>query len=63
VWTARIRDSYRSSPRRSFFIGDDTVADAICDRLVRNAHRLSLKGESMRKRRGLRAAVAQGADA
>ena len=34
------------------FIGDDTVADAICDRLVHNAHRLELKGESLRKVRG-----------
>ncbi len=37
------------------FIGDDTVADAICDRLVHNAHKLKLKGESMRKLRGLEA--------
>ena len=29
----------------------DTLADAILDRLMHNAHRLSLKGESMRKRR------------
>jgi hypothetical protein len=28
-----------------------TLADAILDRLMHNAHRLSLKGESMRKRR------------
>jgi DNA replication protein DnaC len=35
------------------FIGDDTVADAICDRLVHNAHRFELEGESMRKKRGL----------
>ena len=28
---------------------DPTVADAILDRLVHNAHKLSLKGESMRK--------------
>jgi len=35
------------------FIGDDTVADAICDRLVHNAHRIELAGESMRKLRGL----------
>jgi len=35
------------------FIGDDTVADAICDRLIHNAHRLELDGESMRKIRGL----------
>jgi DNA replication protein DnaC len=30
-------------------ITNATVADAICDRLVHNAHRISLKGESMRK--------------
>jgi len=35
------------------FIGDETVADAICDRLVHNAHRLKLHGESMRKKRGM----------
>lgn len=31
-------------------IGDNTLADAILDRLMHNAHRLLLKGESMRKR-------------
>jgi DNA replication protein DnaC len=31
-------------------IGDPTLADAILDRLVHNAHRLQLVGESMRKR-------------
>ena len=30
-------------------IGDNTLADAILDRLMHNAHRLQLKGESMRK--------------
>ena len=30
-------------------IGDPTIADAILDRLVHNAHRLTLAGESMRK--------------
>ena len=30
-------------------IGDNTLADAILDRLMHNAHRLSLKGQSMRK--------------
>lgn len=30
-------------------IGDATLADAILDRLVHNAHKLKLKGESMRK--------------
>jgi DNA replication protein DnaC len=32
-------------------IPDPTVADAILDRLIHNAHRIELKGESMRKRR------------
>jgi DNA replication protein DnaC len=31
-------------------IGDNTLADAILDRLMHNAHRLQLQGESMRKR-------------
>ena len=31
-------------------IGDPTLADAILDRLVHNAHRLTLAGESLRKR-------------
>lgn len=31
------------------FIGDATLADAILDRLLHNAHKLNLKGESMRK--------------
>jgi DNA replication protein DnaC len=30
-------------------IGDNTLADATLDRLMHNAHRLKLKGESMRK--------------
>jgi DNA replication protein DnaC len=30
-------------------IGDPTIADAILDRLVHSAHRIELKGESMRK--------------
>ena len=32
-------------------IGDPTLADAILDRLVHNAYRINLKGESMRKRK------------
>jgi len=32
-------------------IGDPTIADALLDRLVHNAHRISLKGESMRKKK------------
>jgi DNA replication protein DnaC len=31
------------------FISDPTLADAILDRLLHNAHKLNLKGESMRK--------------
>jgi DNA replication protein DnaC len=36
-------------------IGDATVADAICDRLVHNAHRIRLTGESIRKAQALTA--------
>ena len=32
-------------------IGEPTLADAICDRLIHNAHKLTLKGASMRKTR------------
>lgn len=32
-------------------IGEPTLADAILDRLVHNAYRITLKGESMRKRK------------
>ena len=32
-------------------VGDNTLADALLDRLIHNAHRLALKGESMRKKR------------
>ena len=31
------------------FLADPTLADAICDRLLNNAHRLTLKGPSRRK--------------
>jgi DNA replication protein DnaC len=33
-------------------IGDPSIADSILDRLVHNAHRIELNGESMRKKRG-----------
>jgi len=32
-------------------IRDPTIADAIMDRLIHNAHKINLKGESMRKLR------------
>ena len=31
-------------------IGDPTLADAICDRLLHNAYRIELRGDSMRTR-------------
>ncbi len=34
-------------------LGDPTVADAICDRVVHNAHLLTLTGPSGRKKKGL----------
>ena len=33
-------------------IGDPTIADAILDRLIHNAHKLNLKGETRRKPKG-----------
>jgi DNA replication protein DnaC len=33
-------------------IGDPALADSILDRLVHNAHRIEMRGESMRKKRG-----------
>ena len=34
------------------YLDDPTLADAILDRVVHNAHKIELKGESMRKRKG-----------
>jgi len=34
-------------------LGDPTIADAICDRLVHNAHVLALRGPSIRRKKGL----------
>jgi DNA replication protein DnaC len=33
-------------------IGDPTIADAICDRLLHTAYRLELRGDSMRRKQG-----------
>jgi DNA replication protein DnaC len=40
-------------PVKSWYeiIGERTVADAILDRLIHNAHRMQLMGESMRRKR------------
>jgi DNA replication protein DnaC len=35
----------------SEIIGDKTISDAVLDRLVHNAHKIELKGESMRRKR------------
>jgi len=32
-------------------IGDQTLADAILDRIVHDAHRIELQGDSLRKKR------------
>lgn len=39
-------------PAASWFeiIGDPTIADAICDRLIHTSHTIELKGESMRRK-------------
>ena len=43
-------------------IGDPTLADGILDRLVHNAHRIEMRGDSMRKNRGKSNAEAHGGD-
>ena len=35
------------------YINEPTLADAILDRLLQQAHRIEIKGESMRKRKKL----------
>ena len=42
-------------------IGNPTIADAVLDRLVHGAHRLELKGESMRKLRAAKARLDEAA--
>lgn len=32
-------------------IGEETIADAILDRLIHDSHRIEMKGESMRRKR------------
>ena len=41
----------RQAVRHPHMFGDPTIADAVLDRLVHSAHRLELKGESLRKLR------------
>jgi DNA replication protein DnaC len=44
------------------YIGDPTIADAILDRLIHNAHKIALSGESMRKLRPAGAARTEDQD-
>jgi DNA replication protein DnaC len=37
------------SDRWHDYLGDPTVADAICDRVIHRAHKIALKGPSRRK--------------
>jgi DNA replication protein DnaC len=48
---ATIITSQLSSKTWHAALGDPTIADAICDRLVHNAHELALTGPSMRKKK------------
>ena len=41
--------SQLDSKRYHEYLGDPTVADAVCDRLIHNAHRVMLSGPSRRK--------------
>ena len=55
TYTSVVYDTpFQSTPDLSFarmkeLVNDPTVADALMDRLVHQAHRIELKGESMRK--------------
>ena len=35
-------------------IGEPTIADAILDRIIHNAHRIALEGDSMRRKKAAR---------
>lgn len=48
---ATIITSQLSSKTWHAALGDPTIADAICDRLVHNAHEVALTGPSMRKKK------------
>lgn len=53
---AEIHHRHQPTPRRALARGrgrPDSLADAILDRLIHNAARLALSGESIRKRNDL----------
>ncbi len=47
---SRLFANLRGWHAKSYAIGEPTMADAILDRLVQNAYKITLKGDSMRKR-------------
>ena len=47
--TSTVITSQLDSKEWHAIIGDETIADAVCDRLVHNAHKVKLSGESIRK--------------
>ena len=47
----------RSVDRWHDLIGEPTLADAILDRIIHNAHRLQLKGDSLRKQKAPKTAA------
>ena len=55
---ARILTSQIPVDKWHAVIGDPTYADAILDRLVHNAYRIDLTGDSLRRRRSLATARA-----
>ena len=46
---ATLITSQLEAKRYHEYLGEPTVADAVCDRLLHNAHRIVLKGPSRRK--------------
>jgi len=50
-WIRRILTSQLPVSRWHEQIGDPTLADGILDRLVHNAHRIEMRGDSMGKNR------------
>ena len=51
-WNDIPETEYEGLARWHEQIGDPTLADGILDRLVHNAHRIEMRGDSMRKNRG-----------
>ena len=50
--TSTVINSQVPTKRWHELLADPTLADAICDRLVHNAHVIALQGPSMREKKG-----------